>query len=610
LERSTTTRQMPDTASAQRSHPTTQFSPFASNPWFSLQQAIGNRAMGGLLGALQLRHNEKSAGYERRIPLQTKLAIGDVNDPLESEADTVAEQVMRDTARPRHADARVVLRKCSCENSGAPCNHCKEEQEGELHRKSASAVNPVEAPPEVHEVLRSPGQPLDSAAREFMESRFGRDFSDVRVHTDARAQRSASSISALAYAADRHLVFANGQYAPHSAQGSSLLAHELTHVIQQGGGRSSARSPGISPSGPKVQRQQGEVGVHASQTPAAPYEKSSTSVEAMYRRAGLIYAANAVKRCREGDCLHVLTEAEAYEAYRSGRLTSGMGEPEHGKTGPSAPQAAAPLAVGAMTAPALSQGARSLTTTAAKTAAERAAALGWGEATEGVVLLEGGGEAAAAAPAAAAGTVAIPVALGVYVIVATIDLIGYASFQSALQKQGFVILPNALGVCIGSCHQPAAPTYNPTDFIYPPTSLIPSMPDMDIDTISKWLDQTPTEASRKRRAPTPAPTPAPVPAPRPTAPPKSNRCTDQEVDRLHEAMKKLCDKVRGCNMQNDTCATATAKVAAYNACLTARINLQKKCFQKGDPGYEGHMQQIAQLYAGLRECEQVMMAKC
>src|ERR1700722_10187900 len=148
----------------------------------------------------------------------------------------------------------------------------------------------------------------------------------------------------------------------------------------------------------------------------------------------------------------------------------------------------APFALGAVAAPALSQGAGSVTSAAAKTAAERAAALGWGEATEGVVLLEGGA-ALVATPAAAAGTVAIPVALGVYIIVATVDLIGYASFQIALQKQGFVILPNALGVCIGSCHQPAAPTYNPADLTPRTMPVIPSMPvpDMDVDTISKWL---------------------------------------------------------------------------------------------------------------------------
>jgi hypothetical protein len=128
------------------------------------------------------------------------------------------------------------------------------------------------------------------------------------------------------------------------------------------------------------------------------------------------------------------------------------------------------------------------------------------------------------------------------------------------------------------------------------------------------FEPTPTEASRKRPAPVPQPAPQPAPhpttAPTPANPPKSTKCTNQELDQLHGAMKKLCDHPRSCSMQGDTCASATAKVAAGNACIAARENIQKKCFSPGDPGYEGHMKQIAQAYAALRECESIMMAKC
>jgi hypothetical protein len=67
-----------------------------------------------------------------------------------------------------------------------------------------------------------------------MESRFGRDFSRVRVHTDERAARSARSVGALAYTVDAHVVFAGGQHAPTTSEGRELIAHELTHVAQQG----------------------------------------------------------------------------------------------------------------------------------------------------------------------------------------------------------------------------------------------------------------------------------------------------------------------------------------------------------------------------------------
>lgn len=90
-------------------------------------------------------------------------------------------------------------------------------------------------PPLVHDVLHSPGQPFDAATRSFMESRFGHDFSHVRVHTDTRAVESARAVGALAYTAGKDVVFGAGQYIPWTDAGKKLLAHELTHVVQQTG---------------------------------------------------------------------------------------------------------------------------------------------------------------------------------------------------------------------------------------------------------------------------------------------------------------------------------------------------------------------------------------
>ena len=89
------------------------------------------------------------------------------------------------------------------------------------------------APPIVHEVLRSPGQPLDPAARAFMESRFGHDFGKVRVHTDSIAARSADAVEAHAYTVGSDVVFGSGRYTPTGRDGQRLLAHELAHVAQQ-----------------------------------------------------------------------------------------------------------------------------------------------------------------------------------------------------------------------------------------------------------------------------------------------------------------------------------------------------------------------------------------
>ena len=104
----------------------------------------------------------------------------------------------------------------------------------------------------VTDVLQSPGQPLDASTRALMEPRFGYDFSRVRVHTDAQAARSAEAVHANAYTAGPNVVFGAGRYAPHSSQGQQLMAHELTHVVQQASGPvgSTPSADGISLSHP------------------------------------------------------------------------------------------------------------------------------------------------------------------------------------------------------------------------------------------------------------------------------------------------------------------------------------------------------------------------
>lgn len=93
-----------------------------------------------------------------------------------------------------------------------------------------------ETPPGVHEALRSTGQPLDTITRGFVESRFGHDFSQVRVHTDTRAGAAASAIGARAFTLSSDIVFGAGEYAPRTEAGRRLLSHELAHVVQQRAG--------------------------------------------------------------------------------------------------------------------------------------------------------------------------------------------------------------------------------------------------------------------------------------------------------------------------------------------------------------------------------------
>ncbi len=172
----------------------------------------------------------------RPTALQTKLVVGSTNDPLEQEADRVADHVMSSgTGRVSTTAGQPQLRRqCNCSGEQG-CAACKDEKK-KLQTKAATAPKAAgtPAPPAVHRTLQSPGQPLDAASRSFMEGRFGHDFGHVRVHTDAHAAQSASAVNALAYTVGSDVVFAAGQYAPGTQHGQRLLAHELTHVLQQG----------------------------------------------------------------------------------------------------------------------------------------------------------------------------------------------------------------------------------------------------------------------------------------------------------------------------------------------------------------------------------------
>jgi hypothetical protein len=97
-----------------------------------------------------------------------------------------------------------------------------------------SASHDRVAPDSIAEVVQSPGAPLGEGVRAAMEPRFGFDFSRVRIHADAAAAASARDVGARAYTVGPHIAFDDGQYSPETARGQRLLAHELTHVVQQG----------------------------------------------------------------------------------------------------------------------------------------------------------------------------------------------------------------------------------------------------------------------------------------------------------------------------------------------------------------------------------------
>ncbi len=136
------------------------------------------------------------------------------------------------TQRPNTPHTGLLQRKCACSGLTGNCEECKKQK---LQKKPAHAGAPMStAPPIVSSVLNSPGQPLDTETRAFMEPRFSHDFSHVRIHTDHSAVESARAVNAVAYTVGPHIAFAK-PFSPAQQTDRGLLAHELAHVVQQEG---------------------------------------------------------------------------------------------------------------------------------------------------------------------------------------------------------------------------------------------------------------------------------------------------------------------------------------------------------------------------------------
>ena len=182
------------------------------------------------------RKGEAAAPESKTKTASTGLLIGEPNDSFELEADRVADQVIAGgaTVGPEWSLSKMSIgshlqRKCACGGSGE-CEECKGEKA--LQRKAAGSQRSGYAPPIVHEVLSSPGTPLDQATRSFFEHRFGHAFSAVRVHEDSTAAESARAVQALAYTVGNHIVFGGIST---NRERRKLLAHELAHTVQQEG---------------------------------------------------------------------------------------------------------------------------------------------------------------------------------------------------------------------------------------------------------------------------------------------------------------------------------------------------------------------------------------
>jgi Domain of unknown function (DUF4157) len=155
--------------------------------------------------------------------IQPKLTVNTPSDSYEQQADRVSEQVMR-MPEPRLQPTGA------CGGAGPKC------QTGQPGRGHEHLQMKLSAPGDAgFEVLSSPGQPLDAKTLTFMEPRFGKDFSDVRVHSDVGAVESSEAVQARAYTAGHDIVFGAGQFAPRTSRGRRLLAHVERRSTGRGG---------------------------------------------------------------------------------------------------------------------------------------------------------------------------------------------------------------------------------------------------------------------------------------------------------------------------------------------------------------------------------------
>jgi len=183
-----------------------------------------------------LTHKAQLCSALCRAGVQPRLEVGAVNDPLELEADRVAEHLMR-MPEPLAGEPPLSLQTPQANWPKAKAS------------EGPTAVATPQLESDIHSLSQG-GTPLDTASRTFFEPRFGENFSQVRLHTDAPAAQMADALGAKAFTLGNDIAFGEGQYAPHASTGKNLLGHELAHVVQQRGSNAGA---------PQTKRVQREV---------------------------------------------------------------------------------------------------------------------------------------------------------------------------------------------------------------------------------------------------------------------------------------------------------------------------------------------------------------
>lgn len=206
------------------------------NPLVDLQRLVGNQGVQRMLNNGQLTAPQQPTTF-----IQTKLSVGAADDMYEREADSVAQQVVHgagpDTAqREEMPEEEMALKRMDIQREEMP-----EEEEMALKRdviQRQGLEGSFDVGGDLEDQITSQkgsGESLSGDNRDFFESRFGYDFGNVNIHTDASSDNMNQSLQAKAFTTGSDIFFREGEYNPGSDSGKELLAHELTHVVQQGG---------------------------------------------------------------------------------------------------------------------------------------------------------------------------------------------------------------------------------------------------------------------------------------------------------------------------------------------------------------------------------------
>jgi len=565
-------------------------------------------------------------------------------------SEQAAVQQVRQPAKPA-APTRtrgVLQRACACgkhAGNGGECAECRKKRLG-LQRR-AVGQGPDVAPPIVHEVLRSPGRPLDDATRGFMESRFnhdfshvpataprlataglvvgpaddplereaerqsqrvmrspatnnallvGPDFSRVRIHTGAAAAKSALAVNARAYTVGQNVVFGVGEYAPGTSAGRSLLAHELMHVVQQNICPGMTLQRDDKGRGDTQKSTEEQITAEEKEANALVSELEGSWKELRDSAAGFAELKTWIAK---GDVVIALIR----EHTQAGFQASKQNEQDRYQANKFALEtdlvaynyiAWSTLVFGNLLA------VRSDTKRLSRSfAADNRAFTGRAEAEQRLKEIEMLVDKLLPESAETIKLVSISRQFAsrpgsnVGFAITTTSAID-EKIRSAMVQKTSKLITTQIGL------QTSVTFIN--EFL--DVAFFEGV-EQTKDAIQQF-----SEVRNILRRGAPKSKKVSKGDRKKGKDRKSKKCTNEEVERRNREIHNYCDQPRSCSMQLDNCQTATAKVAAGNGCVRLRTELQHKCFSPGDPGYMNHMARIAQDSAALQNCIAVMSAKC